>query len=212
MDLKEKLELPIPKEAIYQRQGAGKMLDYVDGAYVIDSLNEVFGPIGWSWDHVEHKLVSLTALEGDDAGKWLALCTYVGTLSISDPQKDHQSVYKSGEAAGSGKSTDPNQALHFALTEASTDALKRAARLLGGRMGLELYRAKQGGKNISQMPLDPEQASDAYRMFSEGIAKAKDKDTISVLANEIKAGADKCSPRELDELRSQMRAKMKEIT
>ena len=205
MELKEKLELPIPEYAKFTRRGGAGDLTYVDGAYVIDSLNEVFGHTGWEWTRDDHALVSMTQVEdGKAKGKWMCLATYCGTLTVHGGPEG--TIHKAGEAAGSGTSFNPNEAIHFALTEAATDALKRAARLFGGRMGLELYRKKG---NLAKV-FDPSEASDAFLMFAEAISKLHDKSGVPALANEIKAH-DGLSDDELDQLRVQMRTKMESL-
>ena len=115
---KDILTRPFPPEAIKQRPGShGKSLSYVETHSVISRLNE--GCDGWSFEVVRHELheaevVVLGKLTADGVVKMA-----FGGSSITTNQ--------SGEATS----------LADDLKAASSDALKKAASLLG--VGLELY-------------------------------------------------------------------------
>lgn len=137
---RELLDADIPKDVISQREGGGgKRLDYLQGWYVIDRLNQVIGHGNWS-----SQVVELTHL-GDDKttnsyGKESFKSYYRAKVSIS-VRGDGQFL-TSHEDVGFGDGSDPKEkfkAHELAMKEAVTDALKRAAKNLGRSMGLALY-------------------------------------------------------------------------
>lgn len=151
-EIKDKITAPIPSELIKQREGGGKkMLSYLSGSTITDMLNDAFGYM-WSWridkqwiqesqsyfnkyskvaeketyngqqgawesqGSVAHVLGVLTVYVKNGPGLITIEKAGYGSKSILGKQNDQESIFK---AAG-------------------TDALKKAASLLG--IGLELYR------------------------------------------------------------------------
>lgn len=119
---REALTRPFPHELLRQRQGHnGKSLTYVETWAVIDRLNEACD--AWSFEVVEHQIL------GDEL-------IVVGRLSADGVVKM--------AFGGSSLTRDRNgNSLSVAddLKSAASDALKKAASLLG--VGLELYRGSQ---------------------------------------------------------------------
>ena len=134
------LRTDVRAEYISERSG----LSYVTGRYVKQTLNEVFGPLGWSYEVIEQRL-----LEGDpDAARWFA------HVRLSITVGDH-TVTRDGLAVGHGNLVTKNgkvsvgrasEVIDFAAAEAVTDALKRAASSVGQVLGLSLYPLTAGGK------------------------------------------------------------------
>jgi len=130
----EELDADIPTEAVRTRPGGGGIsLSYVDGYYVISELNRIFGTESWSFQCV-HGAWVCPPKQVD--GKWFAAYEYRGRLSIG-------TMHKEGSAVGFSKGDSYGVVAHNAMAEAETDALKRAARLLGQRLGLALYDSQQ---------------------------------------------------------------------
>ena len=143
-DIREVLEETIPKSVIQQREGGGhKVLYYVSGNFVIDQLNRAFN-YAWSWSidkawvqpsepktdryknnelvpqpPVAHVIGTLTVFLKDASGTIFPISkTGTGSKVILGGAADQDSIFKA----------------------AATDALKKAASLLG--LGAQLYRDK----------------------------------------------------------------------
>jgi len=137
-DIKDQLEAPIPKECISQRAGGGGIkLSYVSGRYVKQRLNEIFGWDGWEYS------VTKVELFPEDCTAFVHVCL---TVYTGDESKRgfRESVCRDGLAYGYGRKSA--EGFDFAIAEAVTDALKRAAVSLGQNLGLELYPMTPGSK------------------------------------------------------------------
>ena len=134
-DIQTLLDDHIPEAAISQKQG----LDYVSHRYVKDQLNAIFGWDGW------HYKVLRVDLDRENMGAFVHV-----RLTIVGPEG--QLVERDGLAFGFAAGQQSNQSFDFAIAEAVTDALKRAAVSLGNRMGLELYPMTKGAKRQAQPP------------------------------------------------------------
>lgn len=165
-EIKEKIIAPIPSAIIKERDGGkGTVLSYISGSTVIDLLNALFGYM-WHWEvekewmqdsykyfnqyskapdnqkvdyngkrgtweevaPVAHVRCRLTVMFIDDNGveRQLVKIGY-GSKSVIGKQSEQESVFKS----------------------AGTDALKKAASLLG--IGLELYRDEEEQGYFNEM-------------------------------------------------------------
>lgn len=128
--LVEQLEAKIPRSVISKRDGGGgRKLDYLEGWYVIDRMNQIFGVGGWSYVTDEMRLVHQGEVDGKHVAHYVAKITVraAGT-AFSD--------------FGYGDGTDkynPGKAHELAVKEAVTDAIKRACKNFGKSMGLALY-------------------------------------------------------------------------
>lgn len=149
--IKEQLTAKIPQELILQRQGGGKqMLSYISGATVTTMLNRAFD---WDWDWETQEFWVQNSVEkfnqyaktkdatyNGKEGAWeyqLPVCHCKGILTVRyiDENGNQKTIRKSGVGSKSinGGQTDQE---HI-YKAASTDALKKAASLLG--IGLDLY-------------------------------------------------------------------------
>jgi DNA recombination protein Rad52 len=110
------------------RPGPGnKKLTYLSGEGVSRMLNDIFGFDGWSLDI---KQVQREECIKDDSGKYHVVYTAQVRLT-------HKSSGAYKEDCGSGDSTDKNfgTAISHALKASITDAMKRAARHFGDKLG-----------------------------------------------------------------------------
>lgn len=130
------LSRDLPREAIKTRSQAGQSLSYVDSVYVIDQLNAVFGPDGWS-------------------------ATY-GAPVIRDGERPTvyvpcelraAGVTRGDVGVGLAASAKPD-AFETAIKSAYTDGLKRCARTFGARLGLALYDKSQEAVGYSLVAQD----------------------------------------------------------
>jgi hypothetical protein len=117
------LEQPFGPEQIKQREGNfGKMLDYIEGHEVIQRLNDAFDS-EWSFTITKHEIMQ----ETDEV-------IVIGQLNAGGIVKSQFGSSRITRA----KETGDIISLADDLKAAATDALKKAATLLG--VGLHLYR------------------------------------------------------------------------
>jgi len=119
---RELLEKPFAPEQIKQRDGNfGKVLDYVEGHAVIQRLNDAFDA-NWSFEILEHDVLK-------DTGEVIVL----GKLTAENVVK----TQFGSSLITRAKETGEIISLADDLKAAATDAIKKAATLLG--VGLHLY-------------------------------------------------------------------------
>lgn len=107
-----------PKEVVFPKpMGRGRNVDYVPGWWFVEQLNALFG---YYWD-----------FEIEDQGIGEGNCWVRGKLTVKDPVSD-LTVTKSA-FGGSRLKSKENPAIDIGddLKSAATDALKKAATLLG---------------------------------------------------------------------------------
>ncbi len=132
---RELLEKPFNPDQIKQREGNfGKMLEYIEGHAVIQRLNDAFDS-DWSFEIVKHGIMT-------DTDEVLVL----GKLIAGDIVKTQFGSSRITRARESGDMIS----LSDDLKAAATDALKKAATLLG--VGLHLYA---GAKTANPNPNRP---------------------------------------------------------
>ena len=144
--LESLLDEKTPKDAIYKREGRGKMqFDYVQGWWMIKQLNALFQR-NWSW-----------RIEKEEVGQsqvWVR-----GVLTVRMGPGPDGLVYK--EAYGGadikhfgGGNSKGGQVIDIAddLKAASTDALKKAASMLG--IAADIYGGHSDGSQ-SKSGFDP---------------------------------------------------------
>ncbi len=150
--IKQELNAKIPKEAITKREGGrGIKLDYLEGHYVINRMNEIFGPEGWSYEVTELRPVHVGEIK-NSRGDVVNSASYVATVALYT-QFDTTSSAKRIVDVGFGNGTDkldPGKAHELATKEAVTDGIKRCAKSLGWSMGLALYDKSR--ENVEDAP------------------------------------------------------------
>jgi len=120
------LQQDVDPEFVSERSG----LSYVTGRYTKQRLNELFGPLGWSFEVVTATI---------DRENMAAFVHGRLSVTIRPADGDPVTVTKDGLALGFASGRSNNEAFDFAIAEAATDALKRAAVALGQNLGLCLY-------------------------------------------------------------------------
>lgn len=143
------LDQKIPRDVVSLRDGGGgRKLSYLEGHYVIDRLNKVFGHINWSKEIIDVRQVSNTITKtnyktlGSSTHEYPAYLVKVRlTVGFATPDGQFKTATKEGYGYGSDKSSQ--NAHELAIKEAVTDALKVAAKDLGMSMGLALYDKTQ---------------------------------------------------------------------
>ena len=161
---------PLAQSAVDARKGpGGSSLSYVSQHYVRRRLCEVFGAYGFDSETTRMELVSgptrvqetRTRRDGGtyEIDRWVVV--YQATVRLTVRDANGQMVaFKDGSAAGVGEDSQIGWATHLAVTEAETDALKRAAMQLGDSFGLALYDKSQA--NVEST------IEQALRLVSEG--------------------------------------------
>jgi recombination DNA repair RAD52 pathway protein len=128
-EVRKRLNAPIPANAVTQRKQSGKMLDYVEGWWVVDRLNDIVGNGEWGAELVSHEHV--TTVKRED-GKHDV--TYRAIVRLNGPF-----VSQTGVGFATNTSGSLGDAHENAGKSAETDAFKRAAMRLGRHLGLALY-------------------------------------------------------------------------
>lgn len=168
------LRQDLPRAEVRTREQAGQKLSYVDGAYVIERLNAVFGFDGWSSSYG-----APTIVQGERPVIYVQVVLRAAGIERGD--------------VGVGlASRNTGDALETAIKAAFTDALKRAARTLGASLGLALYDKEQATVGYSFAAQDVLAAFDGARDL-DGHKAAEEKARAvyaTLLPEEKKAIAD----------------------
>lgn len=126
MNINDQLNQNIPDSAVKRRDFDG--MDYVEGWWVIDQLNQIFGYDNWS-----HEIISLDEVWSGPVKNNLGVVYKCICCITAD------GATRFGAATGRGISKNPSDAYDTAIKAAETDALKRAAIKFGRYLGLALY-------------------------------------------------------------------------
>jgi len=132
---KKALETVPPAEAIKSREEGGSTLSYLEGWYVIQEANRIFGTE--HWDRIT--LSTQCVWQGRHEGR--AACSYSARIRLCIRTKD-ETIVREGSGIGHGRGATPGEAHGQALKAAETDATKRALATLGAPFGLTLYEAQ----------------------------------------------------------------------
>ncbi len=115
------LQVSTPREFIKERPGkGGKTFTYVEGGYVIATLNKIFSPVGWDFQIVSERIE-------------LNEVVVRGKLMV----KDHKNGYEISKTQYGTKERNAGVPLGDSLKAASTDALKKCASMFG--VALDVY-------------------------------------------------------------------------
>lgn len=142
--IEKELNEKIPRDVVSLRDGGGgRKLSYLEGWYVIDRLNKIFGPLGWAKEVMEVRPVVNTTTKGEFPAylvKVRLTVQFQGAITV-----------KEGYGYGADKSVQ--NAHELAMKEAVTDALKVAAKDLGMSMGLALYdKTQENVEDVVETP------------------------------------------------------------
>lgn len=133
--IEELLDEKIPRDVVSLRDGGGgRKLSYLEGWYVIDRLNKIFGHTNWSKEVLDVRQVVNTTQKGE-------FPAYIVKVRLTIVNQNNIVIYK--EAYGYGADKSPQNAHELAIKEAVTDALKVAAKDFGMSLGLALYDKTQ---------------------------------------------------------------------
>lgn len=162
------LAAPLDPKHVKKPSGAfGPKGDYLEGWFVINELNRVFGFDGWSYS-IDLTRDALEKADGKD--QWQAAYTCVCTLTVGD-------VTRQDVGFGSGFAKQIGDAIEGATKEAATDALKRAARTFGNIFGLALYDKSRANVHAAPEPV----ITDAQYAELTTLAQQTGADTTAML-------------------------------
>mmetsp|Transcript_3166 Transcript_3166/g.8255 ORF Transcript_3166/g.8255 Transcript_3166/m.8255 type:complete len:460 (-) Transcript_3166:87-1466(-) len=152
---------PIRSECKERVGYAGRKFTYVSGDGVIRNMNAAFGSGGWGSAITMERLVMN---EKDSQGRWVI--GYITTVRVTL----ENSVSHEDCGSGEGINNNKTQAHEKAMKSAVTDALKRACRHFGERLGNALYVKGNGVKTApknNRSALLQIEAKDALDLFGE---------------------------------------------
>lgn len=149
------LDKKLPHDVVKTRVQAGQKFSYIEGWYVLEHANEVFGRDGWSCE-VLSQTVLFSGAEGDKYSHVVRSHVRVSAGGVT----------RDGVGVGVSRAKGPAEAIELAEKSAETDAQKRALRTFGLSFGLALYDKEQEGVGASR---------EALRLC-EDVARAPDAD------------------------------------
>lgn len=138
LEVENALKQKLDKKVIRQREESGIRLDYLEGWYVIDKMNEIFGFGNWSYDVTELCEISKSVNERGNITIGYRARVRVVVLGRAVIQREDVGF-------GNGISKQEHKAHENAGKEAVTDALKRACRTFGDVFGNTLYDKERKG-------------------------------------------------------------------
>src|SRR6478672_5031699 len=141
------LEGKLDKANVKSRKGAnGRSVSYVEGYYVVDMANEVFGFGNWDAETVEmkreHEPVQIPPSEEYPKGG--IVVTYSARVRVTVYSQDgSRKVVRERSGGHRGFGPTVGQAVEDCIKAAETDATKRAFVTFGNVFGLALYDKEQ---------------------------------------------------------------------
>lgn len=169
----KKLAMPLDEARIQRREQDGKSLAYLEGWFVIQEANRIFGYDGWDRQMVQCERV-FTTKDGREVS-----CGYLARVCVRVRTQTGM-VVREGTGFGQATASHPGDAHERALKAAETDATKRALVTFGGRFGLLLH-----DKGVHPVMPAVEPASSA----SVGAAASTDQGADGAIAASVNDGA-----------------------
>jgi DNA recombination protein Rad52 len=157
---------------LQSRPGPGnKRLTYLSGDGVTRSLNEIFGYDGWNMT-----LLQFTQVDRTHANNKYTVA-YVAHVRIT---LAHGGTYREDCGAGDASDRSLAVAIQHAMKASITDAMKRAARQLGEKLGNSLYSSEFTIKNAPKTMVEALQECDE-RLLKKYGAPAMNKAAVSTV-------------------------------
>lgn len=172
--LEQLLSKPLPKNAIKQREGGrGIMLDYLEGWWVKQNANRIFGLGNWNfepvWEYMKHiPLPDYKNRKGEMKKTGLYTIPAELTVTIGDKKVVKGNI---GSTQYYGE-----ESKEMAIKGCVTDALKRCFAAFGEQFGLLLYdkgdtvQPKTGGTTTSRGWPTQEELMKKYGMDTKQVA------------------------------------------
>jgi DNA recombination protein Rad52 len=126
----QELKKPLDASKVKTRSAGSATLSYVEGWYVIDEANRIFGHNNWTRETID--LIENTQPTKNTKGNFVV--SFRAKVKVTAC-----GVVREGVGFGSGINSDIHSAYEGAIKEAETDAMKRALMTFGYPLGLALY-------------------------------------------------------------------------
>jgi DNA repair and recombination protein RAD52 len=138
----DKLNKQPERKDLATRKQAGQNLTYIEGWYVIEKANEIFGVGKWERRFTGGDIIEVNKEAKEVNGRKrfdiAVTCQYMVRVEFGDTSVSHEDI-----GYGSGNSYNSfGDAYESAVKEAVTDALKRCLRSFGNAFGNCLYNKK----------------------------------------------------------------------
>lgn len=164
-NIEERLKIDLPEFVIQSKNIGSSSLSYVSGATVTDLLNSIFGPLNWDFYVVEQFIQEscpffqktnrsftprpeqIAYNNKNEEGAWLdqGSVAWVKAKLVVRTVDSNGNIYTTvKESYGSKAIIGKQSEQEHIFKSAQTDALKKAASLLG--IGLQLYRGPESEK------------------------------------------------------------------
>jgi len=171
-ELHAKLDAPLPRDKVKYRSQAGETLAYVDGHYVVEHLNEVFG---FMWSFTCTRPVEVERYERETKKGRNVVIIYEVHGRLTAAGITHEDV-----GIGVCDMSVDNRAsgVEKGRKEAVTDCLKRCAKGFGASFGLALYDKNRAAVGLSTTAnallgeLDEQETGDAVNAWMNTNADA----------------------------------------
>jgi DNA recombination protein Rad52 len=147
--------------------------DYVEGWFVIQEANRIFGFGAWSYT-----ITSLTkdacelVTKQDGKKQWQAAYTCIVRVTVGETIREDVGF-------GSGFAAQIGDAIEGATKEAVTDALKRCLRTFGNVFGLALYDKSRENVGRDEPPPPPLDAVAARDRIVKALTEARTGDDLA---------------------------------
>lgn len=184
-EIKNLITAPIPDELVKQREGGGKkMLSYLSGSTIIDILNNTFG-YTWNWNVKKMWIEEsepflqkwINGKKENNPEKWVKekqgpVAHVLGTLVIYLKNENNETITIEKDGFGSKSILGKQNDQESVFKAAGTDALKKAASLLG--IGLELYRDEEESAYFAEINYEDPWTEEAKKEKAEELNYIKD--------------------------------------
>ncbi len=148
-------------ERVVKRNPSG--FDYVDGFYVVDQANRIFGFDGWKHEIVDGpREVYRGTRPGKDGENHVIVLT--ATVRVYALGTSHDGV---GTGVADGGVRALSKQIETAVKDAETDGLKRAIKNFGYMFGLALYDKTQANVGLPEEPEKPKAAAPPSIVLSD---------------------------------------------
>lgn len=190
MDEKQRKLLNVPPagKMIAHREGQGKSLAYLEGFYVIATLNDIFGPDGWERGYAGKglQIIDKDTEEVEVKDRYTQEVTVKTRYTVVVICEYYVAAGgHMAEDVGFGNGISYHSYLdcyELAVKEAVTDAMKRCARSLGNAMGNCLYDKDGKGDYSDEPPPAPGKSKPDPNRLAGAVERTRVRDAVKAAA------------------------------
>lgn len=148
-----------PEQFVKTKPGrGGKNVQYIEGGYVINKLNEMFSPLGWEFKIVERGETERKNEKSAEGEVWV-----YGELTVID----HKAGFRVSKGQYGQHPIHEKVPIGDAFKAAATDSLKKCASMLG--IGLDVY----WGMLDTSSPDGDQKAPDPAELYERALVMIK---------------------------------------